>query len=287
MTSQQRLQIFARKCRQACVGTRLLDNQRRRVRRTINSPGDHSEDLLRKLSLLLLCVAPLLVPSRANAAALTFTGMGLRDIVTIDANVGGTAVSGSYYAGEINWDWVAPIPDGLPASLVTYCVDIVHEVVSPQNVTISTTADPLFSSPATDAGGKAAWLLNQFAPTVSSGLAAAALQVAIWEVLYDNDHNLSTGSFTLVTTAAAYTGATRAMEIAAQADTYLAQLFSASAPNHEYYTSTATWLDATLATGGGQDQITTPEPGSFALLALAGVIVGLRRRTSAAAAPSL
>jgi len=207
--------------------------------------------------------------------------MGLRDIVTINANVGGTSVNGSYYAGEFKWDWVAPIPNGFPESIVTYCVDILHEVTDPQQVALSTTDDPLFGATSTDGGGKAAWLLNSFAPTVTSGLAAAALQVAIWEVLYDNDHNLSTGSFAIVTTDAAYTGAARALQIAAQADTYLAQLFSASAPNHEYYTSTAAWLNATSETGGGQDQITTPEPGSLALMALAGMLVCLRRRMAA------
>jgi hypothetical protein len=207
--------------------------------------------------------------------------MGLRDIVTISANVGGTAVSGSYYAGEINWDWVAPIPAGFPASIVTYCVDIVHEVTDPQKVTVSTTDNPSFGATSTDGGGKAAWLLNSFAPSVSSGLAAAALQVAIWEVLYDNDHNLSTGSFALVTSSAAYTGAARALEIAATADGYLAQLFSASAPNGEYYTSTAIWLDATgNEKGQGQDQIATPEPASLVLLALAGLMVWMRRRVS-------
>src|SRR4029079_7513561 len=98
--------------------------------------------------------------------------------------------------------------DGFSGSISTYGVDIVHELDDPQQVAVSTTDDPTFTTSATDGGAKAAWLLISCASPVSTGLQAASLQVAIWEALYDNDHNLATGSFTIVTTAAAYTGAT-------------------------------------------------------------------------------
>ena len=84
------------------------------------------------------------------------------------------------------------------------------------------------------AGPKAAWLLNTYASAVGTGVQAAALQIAIWESLYDNDHNLNTGNFSLVTSNAAYTGAAEASLIYGQANTYLNGLFSASAPNHQY-----------------------------------------------------
>lgn len=232
--------------------------------------------MLRKPWLLLLFVTLIFLPGSARASELSYTGMGLRDIVTIDANIGGQIVDGSYYAGQIEWDWTAPIPDGFPGSIITYCVDIVHELDDPQEVAVSTTDDPAFTTSATDGGAKAAWLLNSFASNVTTGLQAAALQVAIWEALYDNDYDLGTGSFTIVTTDAAYTGALKAQAIALQATDYLNQLFSG--PNG-YHTSTATWLDAATVDGLGQDQITTPEPGTLMLLGLGALFVRRRKQS--------
>lgn len=237
--------------------------------------------MLRKSWVLLLSVVSFSIASTASASELNYTGMGLRDIVTINANIGGNIVNDSYYAGQIKWDWTAPIPDGFAGSIITYCVDIVHELDDPQQVTVSTTDDPGFTTTATDGAAKAAWLLNSLASSVTTGLQAAALQVAIWEALYDNDHNLSTGSFTIVTTDAAYTGAAQALAIASQANAYLNQLFSAGAPNGQYYTSTAVWLDSTTVAGRGQDQITTPEPSSLMLLGLGGLFVRRRKQTAA------
>ena len=229
---------------------------------------------MRHVCFSILTVCLLLLPATARASELTWTGMGLDDIVTIDATVGGNTISGSFYAGQILWDWNAPIPAGFDPSIITYCVDITADLTSPQTVNISDTNDPNFDAPATDAGGKAAWLVNAFASTVTTGLEAAALQVAIWEALYDNDHDLSTGSFTLITDDSAYTGAAHAQLIYDQANTYLSQLFSA--PGGGYYTSVALWLDAAGA-NGGQDQIATPEPSSMALLGL-GTLFGIFRR---------
>ena len=217
------------------------------------------------------------MPGRAYASELQFNGMGLHDIVTI----GGTSgVTGSYYAGELNWQWLAPVPAGFDEYLYTYCVDILHEVTDPQTVQISDTSNPLMVTNATDGGAKAAWLLNTFAPGIhagGTGLEAAGLQVAIWEAISDNDHDLTTGFFTLLTTGA-YTGVPQAEAIRDQAQSYLNQLFYTA---DAYHTSTATWLDATSATGGGQDQIATPEPSSLMLLGCAGILMRRRARTVA------
>jgi len=213
------------------------------------------------------CAAVLALPSKASASQLIYQQMGQHDIVTVQG-------AGSFYAGEIDWLWDTP-PAGFGAAVTTYCVDLFREMTTPQDVVVGTTAG--IATGAQDAGGKVAWLLNTFAPLVSSGVQAAALQVAIWESLYDNDHNLAAGTFQLVTDSTAYTGAAKAQLIADQANDYLNQLYL---PGGGYNTSTATWLHA-VEPSGGQDQITTtPEPASLTLLGMGGLLAFRRRRTA-------
>jgi hypothetical protein len=197
--------------------------------------------------------------------------MGAHSIVTIDGDV-----SGSFYAGEIDWMWSVPTPAGFSDYLYTYCVDILHELANPQEVRVSDTTDPEMTTKADDGGAKAAWLLNTYAAgihTSGDGIAAAALQVAIWEAITDNALNLATGSFILKTTGE-YTGVDIANQIFTTASGYLGDLSKAN-----YQTAVATWLDATTATGGGQDQIATPEPSSLMLLGVAGLFLKRRRKT--------
>ena len=109
-----------------------------------------------------------------------------------------------------------------------------------------------------EAGGKAAWLVETYAALIHSGplytgTDAAALQVAIWEALYDATPDLWAGNFYLLPSTSA--------AVVAKAEQFLAALFPAGGG---YHTASTVWLDA--ATGRGQDQIVPmPEPTSLLL----------------------
>jgi hypothetical protein len=212
----------------------------------------------------------LFVSAPSFASSIDFTGDGKSALVTIHSPSLGVL---STYAGELDWSWIGAPPAGQPASFYTYCVDPNNYLFDPQQVTLSTT-DSMTVPGVTDAGGKAAWLINTYGSSIhqsGTGADAAALQVAIWEAISDNTPNLSSGGFTLI-------GST---SIAASAQTFLNALFSGPGG---YYTSTALWLDAPA--GRGQDQMigldqrvtvaAVPEPTSL-LLCASGLFMAARR----------
>ena len=209
------------------------------------------------LTLAILAVACLAAPMRASASSINFIGGGKSAPVVVEAFDVNT---GRYefmrpYAGEWTW-WWDPTPPGFEQVFFSYCLDIYSDLEDPQPVTILST-DDLTSSGVPDAGKKAAWLFNTFAwgvHTHGSNADGAALQVAIWEALYDADGDLTSGRFKLL-------GA-EDPTVVPQAQNYIAALFSAPGG---YYTSTATWLDSPI--GEGQDQIVpVPEPSTVLLV---------------------
>ena len=120
---------------------------------------------------------------------------------------------------------------------------------------------------APEAAQKAAWLFNSFsaaAHDAATGGSAAGLQLAIWEVLFDTGGSLTSGGFRV--TAAS----TQALAAGAW---YLSELSKAG---DAYKTASATWLDTRR--GYGQDQITTPEPGTLLLLGMGVAGLAARRR---------
>jgi hypothetical protein len=125
-----------------------------------------------------------------------------------------------------------------------------NELRDPQDVTVRSTDDLSYPG-IPDAGSKAAWIFNAYAPWVHAygqNSDANALQVAMWESLYDADGNLSSGVFQML-------GA-EDPTVRPKAEAFLASLFwEDGQPNH----SRATWLDTPA--GQGQDQmVPIPEP---------------------------
>jgi hypothetical protein len=113
--------------------------------------------------------------------------MGKAEIVTV-AGVRNVRA----WAGELTWAWINGKPEGADTNFYSYCVDLLNNEQDPQyDVTVKSTdgLDTLGMVTTPFAAQKAAWLFNTYASDAHSaygGALAAGLQLAIWEVLFDD-----------------------------------------------------------------------------------------------------
>lgn len=205
----------------------------------------------------------------AEAETIQFVGVGPASVVTVGGS-NSANYHGSVWAGELTWQWLGTPPDGFAQTFYSYCVDLANTVQSQQTVTpVSSTG---FTNGVTNGGAKAAWLFNEFAAgihtmsnTTLAAINAAALQIAIWEAMYDTSANLTSGGFTATASNT---------QITTQASTYLNALYAA-----QPWQSVAT----ILSTAVGQDQIVSrvSEPSTLMMMGVAFfVISALARRTT-------
>jgi hypothetical protein len=222
-----------------------------------------------KKGILLTCLWWGLACADASASTIKFEGVGKVAVVEIRSNGFPSGVWA--YAGELNWSWVGLPPSGFTSSWIyTYCVGADEYLLNQETVSVGSTSS-LTMPGVTAAGSKVAWLLDTYARGIhvsGTGSDAAALQVAIWESLYDSDRNLLTGQFQLLNA--------WDPQVRTKAQAYLDALGASS-----YQGWTASWLDA--PSNGGQDQITlapVAEPASILLLASGMAAACIRRRRS-------
>jgi hypothetical protein len=176
-----------------------------------------------------------------------------------------------------------------------YCVDILGPIFNPGTpqppATFDATAASMtmwdrYAGALPTAGRNASWLYNNFAAAIASAddnVGRTALQMAIWNVLYDADFTVSLGNFRVNPSDAAVTAA---------ANSYLNALFM-NQPSA--LLSDATWLqlqDCSVSPCRDvQDfigpltsvPVPVPEPAALAFLttALAGTLLRVRRRARA------
>lgn len=193
-----------------------------------------------------LGLAAIAAPALANP--ISFNGVGLYETVSYKLD----GESKSTKAGQL-------LIEFNNQDLIAYCVDLRHTIKSDWNVDVKPAN--FFS------GGKAAaFLYDTFASTVTNSVQAAALQVAIWEVIEDwNWINLFGGDFKF----------TNATNVTQQAQVYL----NALPGNLSNYSPTAFILES--GNYPRSQHLIVPEPTTLAAL-LVGLPMLLRGRRRAA-----
>ena len=201
---------------------------------------------------ILLAVAVLgLFSPDARADIMYYNGMGLNQVVTLHAP-GLLGDNLSVYAGQNRLNYQGQ-------DLLGYCVDLNHYAV-----TADMAQEPVTSLPR---GQQVAYLFDTYASQVTTSRQAAALAVAIWELVAETQSTLSATS--------GYFYITGNSTAASDADALLAGLpttYTSPSNLEVLYSNSAQCFLVDLPS------VTAPEPATVSLLVLGGVALMTRRR---------
>lgn len=207
--------------------------------------------------------------ARADVICATFNGVGPGSNGHYSFN-GGADWSNTGAAGHFNWTRTGGDYAGAQGNFMSFCTELTEHISNGGNYCYTVAALEFAPSSGGGMGSAKADLIRElfgryYTPAFGApltGTQATAMQLAIWEIVYEDDSfalGLGTGLVRLTNDNIA------AMTVA---DAYLASLDGTGPLNNTI---------VVMSGAGIQDQI-IPAPGSLALLGLGGLVATRRRR---------
>jgi hypothetical protein len=202
----------------------------------------------------------MLLSGTVNASTLFVSGLDTARGGNVDFKENGTDVNG--YAGAIFAAF-----DGIDVTPL-FCVDLFTNISVPSTVN---------STPIAPTGNqtRAAWLYVNQLSTVTDAIAGMAFQLAIWDIMHDNGDGIASGSV--------QAAATTPLAVATAWTNYLTLSLGQSLS-----TGVSIYQNTNISDGSPAQNLIgapapTPEPGTWALVAIgmAGMAVRKRRKITA------
>ena len=222
-----------------------------------------------------LCTAAVLAVAPLTADALEFKFNGAENgfrAVTVDRSVP-TGIS-DFGTGAGGFSMTDMTPGGTLGDFIAWCFDLDTRITQGQTYIYTENATLLDSVPPYFAGAKdrvQKLFDKSFDPTtvLANAQSSAGFQIAIWEVLYDDDFNLGTGNFTATNS--------KALD---EAEGFLTGVAAYAGPRN--------WVITTYDSANAQDLgVATAIPlpaAAWLLLGVSGALIGAKRRSARKAA---
>lgn len=210
----------------------------------------------------LVAVGALGLAQAASAATLTATFNNVGPYNSVSASTDGAANFSGFASGLMNWTKTGGDYAGVNGNFTTFCIELTEHVSNGGSYTYNIVSTDLAPTSLGGMGLAKAAELSELFGRFYAGLDfdnsddMTAMQLSVWNIVYDGDHTLAAGPFQ-VSNGGAYFGLAQSMLGALDGTGPHASLLA-------------------MAAVGVQDQI-IPEPASLVLLA-AGLLLGRPRR---------
>jgi hypothetical protein len=206
--------------------------------------------------------AALMMGSLATASATTIEFLGNDPVRGMDITIAADGQQVTWFSGFTNL-----ILDGMQQHSA-FCVDAFTEIWNGSHQVVLEDPNSLTN------GGRVAWLMQNMATTVTTAAQAAAMQLAIWDIVHDNGDGLNNGRIQGL--------ALTDQAVATATNGFLASSLGQTSLNATVYTNiagrdAAQALMSCGANGGTCGDTAVPEPSTLATFALGALALAAGR----------